>query len=140
MHTYGNAGVYTIESRKHLELLEMCAKEENITIHALIRVTSGNQFGIDEEEVFNIVSKKDYYPHVRIEGIQCYSGTQKKKFPKIEKELHWLDDILTRLKETCNYDAEVLEYGPGFYIPYFENEDEVDDESLLQQFADRQWL
>ena len=29
-----------------------------------------------------------------------------------------------------------LEYGPGFYIPYFENEDEVDDESLLQQFAD----
>ena len=136
MHTYGNAGVYTIESRKHLELLEMCAKEENITIHALIRVTSGNQFGIDEEEVFDIVSKKDYYPHVRIEGIQCYSGTQKKKFPKIEKELHWLDDILTRLKETCNYDAEVLEYGPGFYIPYFENEDEVDDESLLQQFAD----
>ena len=72
MHTYGNAGVYTIESRKHLELLEMCAKEENITIHALIRVTSGNQFGIDEEEVFDIVSKKDYYPHVRIEGIQCY--------------------------------------------------------------------
>ena len=136
MHTYGNAGVYTIESRKHLELLEMCAKEENITIHALIRVTSGNQFGIDEEEVFDIVSKKDYYSHVRIEGIQCYSGTQKKKFSKIEKELHWLDDILTRLKETCNYDAEVLEYGPGFYIPYFENEDEVDDESLLQQFAD----
>ena len=109
MHTYGNAGVYTIESRKHLELLEMCAKEENITIHALIRVTSGNQFGIDEEEVFDIVSKKDYYPHVRIEGIQCYSGTQKKKFPKIEKELHWLDDILTRLKETCNYDAEVMD-------------------------------
>ena len=136
MHTYGDAGVYTIESRKHLELLEMCAKEENITIHALIRVTSGNQFGIDEEEVFDIVSKKDYYPHVRIEGIQCYSGTQKKKFSKIEKELYWLDDILTRLKETCNYDAEVLEYGPGFYIPYFENEEEVDDESLLQQFAD----
>ena len=54
----------------------------------------------------------------------------------MKKELHWLDDILTRLKETCNYDAEVLEYGPGFYIPYFENEDEVDDESLLQQFAD----
>ena len=136
MHTYGDAGVYTIESRKHLELLEMCAKEENITIHALIRVTSGNQFGIDEEEVFDIVSKKDYYPHVRIEGIQCYSGTQKKKFSKIEKELYWLDDILTRLEETCNYDAEVLEYGPGFYIPYFENEEEVDDESLLQQFAD----
>ncbi len=129
--SYGDAGVYTIESRKHLELLEMCAKEENITIHALIRVTSGNQFGIDEEEVFDIVSKKDYYPHVRIEGIQCYSGTQKKKFSKIEKELHWLDDILTRLKETCNYDAEVLEYEPGFYIPYFENEEEVDDESLL---------
>lgn len=136
MHTYGTAGVYTIESRNHLELLEMCAKEENITIKALVRVTSGNQFGVDEEEVFQIVSKRDYYPHVQIEGIQCYSGTQKKKFSKIEKELNWLDDVIIRLKEECDYKAEVLEYGPGFYIPYFENEDEVDNRALLQQFSD----
>lgn len=136
MHTYGAAGVYTIESISHLELLEMCAKEENITVHALIRVTIGNQFGVDEKEVFRIVSKKDHYPHVHIEGIQCYSGTQKKKFSKIEKELNWLDNIITRLKEECGYEAEVLEYGPGFYVPYFENEDEVDDRALLRQFAD----
>lgn len=63
----------------------MCAKEENITIHALIRVTSGNQFGIDEEEVFDIVSKKDYYPHVRIKGIQCYSGTQKRSSLRLKR-------------------------------------------------------
>ena len=136
MHAYGNAGVYTIESVNQLELLETCAKEEDIIIQALIRVTSGNQFGVDEEEVIHIVSKKNYYPHVRIQGLQCYSGTQKKKFSKIEKELNWLDGILARLQEECHYEAEVLEYGPGFYIPYFENEEEVDDRALLQQFAD----
>ena len=136
MHTYKDAGVYTIESRKHLELLEECAKEENIVIHALIRLTSGNQFGVDEEELIEIVSKKNHYPHVQIKGIQCYSGTQKKKFTKIEKELNWLDGMIHRLKEQCDYETEVLEYGPGFYIPYFENEDEVDDEALLHQFAE----
>ena len=136
MHMYGDAGVYTIESRNQLELLETCAEEENITIHALIRVTSGNQFGVDEEEIFRIVSKKEHYPHVHIEGIQCYSGTQKKKFSKIEKELNWLDEIISRMKEEYGYETEVLEYGPGFYIPYFENEEEVDDRALLQQFAD----
>lgn len=135
MRTYGNAGVYTIESGNHLDLLEACAKEADITVRALVRVTSGNQFGVDEEEVYRIVSKRYYYPHVRIEGIQCYSGTQKKKFSKIEKELNWLDGIITRLKEEYGYETEVLEYGPGFYVPYFENEEEADDPALLGQFA-----
>lgn len=136
MHTYGNTGVYTIESRNHLELLDRCAKEEGIIVRALVRVTSGNQFGVDEEEIYHIVSKKNHYQNVRIEGIQCYSGTQKKKLSKIEKELKWLDGIITRLKEETGFETEVLEYGPGLYVPYFENEEEADDPALLSEFAD----
>ena len=93
MQQYGGVGIYTIESRKHLQILEACAKENGLIVKTLIRVTSGNQFGVDEEEVLDIIAHRENYPHVVFEGIQCYSGTQKKKFSKIEKELDWLDEL-----------------------------------------------
>ena len=55
MKDCGGVGVYTIESRTQLELLQTCAKETNLTIRALIRVTSGNQFGVDEDGYFPLV-------------------------------------------------------------------------------------
>lgn len=137
MRRYGNAGIYTIESRKHLQILEKCAAEESVTVKALIRVTSGNQFGVDEGEVLAIVAQRRDYPHVVIEGIQCYSGTQKKKFSKIEKELDQLDELCQKVKDDCGYEVRELEYGPGFYVPYFVNDKEVDDEGLLGQFAEK---
>lgn len=135
MQQYEGAGTYTIESRKHLQILESCAKEKGIIVKALIRVTSGNQFGVDEEEVLDIIAHRDDYPHVAFEGIQCYSGTQKKKFSKIEKELDWLDELCGKVKNDCGYEVRQLEYGPGFYVPYFVNDEEVDDAKLLGQFA-----
>lgn len=137
MQQNGSAGTYTIESRKHLQILEACACEKGITVKALIRVTSGNQFGVDEEEVLDIIAHREDYPHVVFEGIQCYSGTQKKKFSKIEKELDWLDELCEKVKERCGYEVRQLEYGPGFYVPYFVNDEEVDDVQLLGQFAEK---
>lgn len=137
MQQYGDAGTYTIESRKHLQILETCAGEKGITVKALVRVTSGNQFGVDEEEVLDIIAHRENYPHVEFEGIQCYSGTQKKKFSKIEKELDWLDELCEKVKDDCGYEVRQLEYGPGFYVPYFVNDEEVDDVRLLGQFAEK---
>ncbi len=39
----------------------------------------GNQFGLDEAEVERLVSHRENYPNIDIHGIQCYTGTQKKK-------------------------------------------------------------
>ena len=79
MKDCGGVGVYTIESRTQLELLQACAKETNLTIRALIRVTSGNQFGVDESELEDIIANRTQYPNIDFYGIQCYTGTQKKK-------------------------------------------------------------
>ena len=103
----GNKATYTIESRAHLELLERLAKEKGIILPALIRVTR----------------------------LQYYSGTQKKKLSKIEKELVHLDEFIQRLEEAYGYQAKELEYGPGFYVPYFAGDPEVDDQELLKAFA-----
>ena len=83
MKDCGGVGVYTIESRTQLELLQACAKETNLTIRALIRVTSGNQFGVDESELEDIIANRTQYPNIDFYGIQCYTGTQKKKIKQI---------------------------------------------------------
>lgn len=135
MCNYRDKGTYTIESASHLELLERCACKEGIRIRSLIRVTSGNQFGMDEAEICRIIERRNEYSHVNIIGLQHYSGTQKKKLAKIKKELEHLDELITMLKESYGYEAEELEYGPGFYVPYFSTDEEADDEAMLKEFA-----
>ena len=47
----GGVGVYTVESKEQYSLLSECAREAEVTIDVLLRVTSGNQFGLDEEDI-----------------------------------------------------------------------------------------
>lgn len=126
MRNYGDKGTYIIESDSHLELLEQCACEEGIRIRALIRVISGNQFGMDEAQICRIIERRNEYAYVNIIGLQHYFGTQKKKLAKLKKELAHLDELTAMLKEAYGYESEELEYGPGFYVPYFSTDEEVE--------------
>ena len=63
LDTYGNRGTYTVESLQHLEVLNDTAVRHGITLSVLIRVTSGNQFGIDEAEIRKIISEREKYEY-----------------------------------------------------------------------------
>lgn len=76
-----------MESREHLKYLDQTARELKMTVKILLRVTSGNQFGMDEEEIGKIISGREEYKGVHILGLQYYSGTQKRKMSQLEKEL-----------------------------------------------------
>ena len=76
---YGNSGTYTVESLQHLKVLNDTAVRHGIILSVLIRVTSGNQFGIDEAEIRKIISEREKYAGIEIEGIQFYSGNTEKK-------------------------------------------------------------
>ena len=135
VETYGGKGMFTIESKQQLEILESCAADAGKNIRALLRVSSGNQFGMDEESIAKVLEHRWEYPHVNISGFQYYSGTQKKKLKKMEQELEYLDQMMEEMETRYGYRAEELEYGPGFYVPYFQSDEEVDDEALLDAFG-----
>ena len=117
MKDCGGVGVYTIESRTQLELLQACAKETNLTIRALIRVTSGNQFGMDQKTIEELIENRQNYPFLKIRGIHYFSGTQKRSVGKIQKELEKLDVFLTELKQ--KYDFEPASFCGEKYITSF---------------------
>lgn len=129
------AGTYTAESLNQLRLLEECAAATGRTgVRVLLRLTSGNQFGMDEEDIIASVRERHFYPRLDLTGLQYYSGTQKKGLEKIKEELKKLDLFMASLKDSLDFEFRELEYGPGFQIPYFKGQEQPDEDVLLREF------
>ena len=127
-------GRYTVESIEQLNLLDELSKKHNKKLKVLLRLTSGNQFGINEEDIENIISKKDSYTNLYFEGIQYFSGTQKRTNKRLQKEIDYIDEFLMRLQDKYNYVADELEFGTGFPVHYFQGE-EFDEVEFLKEFS-----
>ena len=120
---------YSLESLSQLyDLLDWC-KTNDEEVKAYLRLTSGNQFGMDEKTIEGIIDLRRRFPRVKIMGIHYFSSTQKKK-EKIEKELRYLDDFLLQVQEKTGYPIQELEYGPGIAARYFEGQKEHLEEDL----------
>ena len=109
------AGFLTAESRDHYEAICRDGRPADI----FLRLTSGNQFGMDAGQITDIIAHADGHRQVRIRGIHFFSGTMKKKPAKIVKELARLEDFLDRLKEETGWSPQMIEYGTGLGVDYF---------------------
>lgn len=122
---------YTIESVNQYELLDRLSKSHQKKIHVLIRLTSGNQFGVNPDELKDIISKNEN-PYIIIEGIEYFSGTQKHSIKRVEKEIDKLRELVDDIENNLNFEIKEIEYGPGLPIFYFQD-DEFDEEEFLIQ-------
>ena len=100
----------------------------------MLRLTSGNQFGINKEEIEEIIKNYKNYENIEIIGIQYFSGTQKTSIKNLQKEIIKLDEFAQSLKEEYNFNIQEIEFGPGFPVYYFQNS-EFDEESFLKEFS-----
>ena len=127
---------YTAESRSQLELVSRCADELDRQVELLLRVTSGNQFGMSEADVTECIRDRVKFPHVTMVGLQYFTGTQKKIMKKIAGEVEYIEDFARRLKEEEQFVTKVLEFGPGLGVPYFTKDDFDEDERLLTELME----
>ena len=134
MKTYRECLVYTSESVHQFTMIHEIAKKLDCQVPVLLRITTGNQFGMSEKEICHLIESRQQYPHVEIVGIQHFSGTQRKKLKLYEQELKYVDTLLQRLEKEYGYVAKKLEFGPGFYVEYFQQAKPYDDEALLTGF------
>lgn len=129
----GEIGCYTVESMTQFSVLYGAALAARKPISLLLRLTSGNQFGMDQEEIRWILDHYGEDPCLDIRGIQYFSGTQKHSLKRLARELALVDQFLASL--TPVHPLRELEFGPGFPVAYFP-EDEMDEETFLTEFAD----
>lgn len=134
---YKKGEVFTVESLNQFDLLLNLSKEFSYTLDIILRLTSGNQFGMDEEEVISIIKNRDKYDTFNILGIQYFSGTQKKLSKRIIKELEYVDNFLELLNNDYNFECKTLEFGPGFPVMYFETEEDFSEDFYLKEISDK---
>lgn len=120
---------YTIESITQFELLSNLSKKYNKQIHVLIRLTSGNQFGVSEED-FKYILKNIDNNYLLFDGIEYFSGTQKKSINRIEKEIDYLIEFTKNIEDEFNINIEEIEYGIGLPVYYYQDDEFNEDEFL----------
>ncbi|NLU24406.1 MAG: decarboxylase [Clostridiales bacterium] len=135
MQQYGTAVTYTVESLQQWDIIRSFADQHQTPLRVLLRLSVGNQFGINESDIDALVAGRQDTKAV-IEGIQFFSGTQKKSAARTAEELQKLDDLLERLHRVYGYTANRLEYGPGLPVSYFEAKSDV-ELSMLNALSDQ---
>ena len=120
--SYG-CDILTIESCRHLNLIHSVCERRKKAVKVILRLTNGDQFGMDAQQIQSILAQREKYPLLDFYGIHFFSGTQKKNVQKSLDELVMLQGFLTLLQKEVHYAPRLLEYGPGLSVPYFEGED-----------------
>ena len=143
--SYG-ASILTCESIRHATLISEVmlegmpegAHEAEFTetkAHVILRLTSGNQFGMSLDDIEYIISHPDEFKGIAVMGIHYYSGTQK-NLRKINKDLEKIKSALTMLKDKYSFEPQLVEYGPGLCVEYFEEDWQEKEKQSLDEAAE----
>ena len=129
-----HTGQFTVESMNQFELLRKAARDTGRKISVLLRLTCGNQFGLDIDDLVGLVENYRADQWIGIAGIQFFSGTQKTSLKKIKREIELLDQFISQIYERFSFRISKLEYGPGLPVSYFEG-DSFDELAFLNEFS-----
>lgn len=129
-------GIFTAESLLHAELINDCAVKHGKTVPVILRLSCGNQFGMDESDLNKIISSRNEFKGLDIKGLHYYTGTQKKKATIIRDELAVLENLIKSLESDYGFYTSHVEYGPGLACDYFGKESEETDMLLLSQASE----
>lgn len=131
--TYG-AGILTCESIRHAQLESKVALLQGKKVDVILRLSSGNQFGMSLTDIEYIISNPDEFKGISVIGLHYYSGTQK-SLRKIKKDLDKIESAISTLDEKYGFKPELIEYGPGLCVYYFEPDWEEKEKAALDEAA-----
>ncbi len=131
---YGKSeAVYTAESVNQVKVMNDIATKMGIKLNVYFRLNCA-QFGMDEDTIISILRNDDYHA-IEFYGIHYFTGTQKHKLKKHEKEIAKLDAFFERIYTETGKEVLNLEYGTGFGVPYFvDQEDGITTPEMLFEF------
>jgi len=133
-------GEVIVESVDECEVLDAAAASADRRQRVLVRISpavvprgfgsnmSGkpSQFGIDEEVVDQAMERLLRLEHIEVVGFHVYSGTQCLNGDAIVENYATFVDIFTRVCATHGIRPEMLVFGSGLGIPYYETDTPLD--------------
>ena len=76
------------------------------------------------------------YKSLNITGIHYFVGTQRKRAKRKIKELQMLLELFEEIRNLFGLELKKLEYGPGFAVPYFADDDFSDTLFPVKELKD----
>ncbi len=128
-------GIFTAESFLHVSIINKIAVEMKTQVPVLLRLTGGSQFGMNEDDIIQLVENRNDYNGVEFVGIHYFTGTQKRKPATIEKELSYVMDFIEKVYTDTGFRFKKLEYGTGLAVDYFSNESDQVEFQLLESIS-----
>ena len=114
--------IFNVESLLQLKNIDNVAGTHGITVEVLLRISADSQFGMDEDVVLGIIRDRACYQNLEIKGIHYFSGTKKKSYEVIKKELKLLEAFCERSDSEYGFIIPCVEYGPGLDADCFHDQ------------------
>ncbi|MDO4566080.1 MAG: alanine racemase [Oscillospiraceae bacterium] len=128
--------LFTAESKRQLDIISEEARKRQKTARVILRLSSGAQFGMDKETLFGLLRIREDRAFTDIEGIHYFTGTMKRSAEKTAQEAEYLSSVIDEAEKTLGFKTRLVEYGPGFGVPYFDSEPD-EGLSLLESAVQR---
>lgn len=109
----------SIDSLSQWDMVYDCAKRQVKNVNVLLRLTSGNQFGMNLKEILDILERNKDNQVLHIEGIHYYTGTQRKYVGEVKRSFQYLQNTLDEIEKQLGRPLELIELGGGAPVPYF---------------------
>jgi diaminopimelate decarboxylase len=137
-------GIHAVvcESLDELSMLEAIAPQSGVTVMLRVnpafsskgsRLSMGGkprQFGIDEETLLHSAPFLDRLRRVRVTGFHAYMGTRNLDAADVVSNVRGVLAVAERLAGELGLALETVDVGGGFGVPYFDNEDALDIDSV----------
>ena len=106
---------FSVESLQQLEMLEETASRHRARVNALLRLSSGNQFGMSVPEYNRCIAGQDR-KYTVISGIHFYPGTMRKAANDIIHDYDKFEEIVRMLDMSA---VQEIFYGAGIAFDYY---------------------
>ena len=98
---------------------------------AQMRMGGGaQQFGIDEEMLDKALDEAKRYPSLQVVGLHVYAGTQMFDVQALLAQCRHVIDLARRMADRLGKPLEMIDFGGGFGISYFDPNREFDLEGF----------
>ena len=108
---------FSVESLYQLKQIDAAASECAVDVEVLLRISAGNQFGMDMQELRECFAVHSM-GHIRIKGLHYYPGPMRMTDEEIQKDYEQFSVILDGLR---SFKIDEIEYGCGIGIDYYGN-------------------
>ncbi len=139
-----------VESLGEIERLSAIAEEEGKQVGVGLRINPAaqlmgsqmrmggtvGQFGIDQEDLEEAVQKVLSYPQLVLRGIHIYTATQVFDADALLEHCRNIFEVALECADYAGHPLEMIDFGGGFGVPYFEKMEDFDLERFGAGYRD----